>query len=206
MKTMKIASLWAGLLLSATAAFPQVFEVSLHGGVSNLSNSRLGTLDTTSAIGLPTSVNLSLQDGFRIGFRTTLNSYRFAGHEFGYAYNRTQLRYEYATPVEQGMAIHQGFYNFLLYATREGSRVRPFAAGGAHFNNYVPPGSSATYGGGSTKFGFNYGAGVKVRIGDKWAIRLDARQYQNGHPFDLPGSPSGLLRQNEFSIGFGLVL
>ena len=46
------------------------------------------------------------------------------------------------------MAIHQGGYNFLLYATPEGTRIRPFATGGVVFANYVPPGASATSGGG----------------------------------------------------------
>ena len=58
-----------------------------------------------------------------------------------------------------GMAIHQGFYNFLVYATREGKRVRPFATGGAHFANFVPPGATATYGQGDNQFGYNYGGG-----------------------------------------------
>ena len=53
---------------------------------------------------------------------------KWIGHEVGYGYNRTHLRFETETPpVEQGMAIHQGFYNFMVYGTPEGSHVRPFA-------------------------------------------------------------------------------
>src|SRR4029453_17143581 len=111
----------------------------------------------------------SLDDGFRLAFRLTLNSWRLFGQEFGYAYNRTHLLLD--GQDQGGMAIHQGFYNFLVYATPEGSRFRPFAVGGGHFSNFVPPGSSATQGGGDTKFGVAYGGGLKVRVGEKWQVR-----------------------------------
>ena len=103
------------------------------------------------------------------------------------------------------MAIHQGFYNFLLYATKEGSRVRPFGTGGVHFSNFVPPGSSAGQGGGNTKFGVNYGAGIKVRLTSMFGLRFDFRQYATGKPFGLPQA-NGWLRQNEISASFGLML
>ena len=80
------------------------------------------------------------------------------------------------------MAIHQGFYNMLVYATPEGSRFRPFATGGGHFSNFVPP-CSAQYGQGSNKFGVNYGGGLKVRVSDKFLVRADYRQYLTGKPF-----------------------
>ena len=103
------------------------------------------------------------------------------------------------------MAIHQGFYNFLLYATPEGSRVRPFVTGGGHFSNFVPPGASATQGSGDNKIGFNYGAGVKVRITPTWLFRVDYRDYNTGTPFDLPGA-EGRLRQTEISAGVSFTL
>jgi opacity protein-like surface antigen len=177
----------------------QSAEFAVIGGVSRLNNSNIGTLVDANGVS-----NYSLGDGWRIGFRMTLNNWRFFGHEFGYGYNRSQLR---TSTQEQGMAIHQGLYTFLAYATPEGSKVRPFAAGGAHFNTYTPPGTSVTSGGGSTKFGFNYGGGVKVRITDIFAIRFDVRQYQNGKPFgEVLQNRRGLLGQLEVSLGFGLVI
>jgi opacity protein-like surface antigen len=184
------------MLVSSAILSAQTAEFSMHGGVSRLNNKNIGNLLTD---------NYSLQDGWRIGFRTTLNTYRFFGHEFGYAYNRTQLRNETAKS-EFGMAIHQGLYNFLAYATRDGRAVRPFVTGGVHFNNYTPPGTSVTSGGGSTKFGFNYGGGVKVRITPILAIRFDARYYQNGKPFDFLTNRKGLMGQLEASVGFGFVI
>ncbi len=188
------------LLLATGLAYGQSAEFSVTGGVSRLNNSQIGGFADSTG-----SSAFSLRDGWRIGFRTTVNNWRFFGHEFGYGYNRTQLREE-GTGTETGMAIHQGFYNFLVYATPDGSKVRPFAAGGAHFNNYTPPGTSVTSGGGSAKIGFNYGGGVKFRVSPIFAIRFDVRQYQNGKPFDFLQNRKGLIGQLEVSLGFGLVI
>src|SRR5262245_18853098 len=114
------------LLFASVTAFTQSAEFSITGGVSRLNNNDLGVLLDSSG-----STAYSLQNGWRLGFRTTLNNWRFFGHEFGYGYNRTQLRDE-NTKTDTGMAIHQGFYTFLAYAMKEGSKVRPFAAGGVH--------------------------------------------------------------------------
>ena len=138
--------------------------------------------------------------------RMTLNSGDFKGHETGYAYNRTQLvQNGEGASSQTGMAIHQGFYNYLLYPTREGSRIRPFAAGGVHFANYVPPGASATSGGGSTKFGVNYGGGIKIRVSERFLLRFDARQFLNPKPFGLI-NPGGWIRMNEYSTSLAFVL
>lgn len=183
----------APLILTAMSvgAHAQVAEFSVSGGVSNLQNSSLGS-------------GYSLDDGWRLVFRITLNSWAIFGQEFGYAYNRSHLLL--AGADQGGMAIHQGFYNFLVYATPEGKRIRPFATGGVHFSNFVPPGASATYGQGSTKFGVNYGVGIKARISDKFQIRGDFRQFLTGKPFGDTLPVSGTLRQNEISVGFGFVL
>ena len=191
------------LVLCAMPAFSQVLELAVGGGQSRLSNAGLGQLDATST----QQNDYSLKGGYRINFRMTTNSGDFTGHEFGYAYNRTQLLQNSpdGSNVSTGMAIHQGFYNYLLYPTREGFRIRPFAAGGVHFNNYVPPGASATQGGGSTKFGVNYGGGLKVRVSEKFMIRFDVRQYINPKPFGFI-NPGGWMKMNEFSSSFAFVL
>jgi opacity protein-like surface antigen len=199
---MKPTRLCVLTLALAAAAAAQVAEFSFSGGQSRLSNRAIGSLSTGAGA---KSDDLELRDGFRFGFRMTLNNWRFFGHEVGYAYNRTQLRVNGTPPQDFGTAIHQGFYNFLVYAMPEGSKVRPFAAGGGHFSSFQFPGYSVTQGGGSTKFGFNYGGGLKVRAGEKFIVRFDLRQYQTGKPFDFP-MQSGLLRQTEISAGFGIGL
>ena len=190
------------LMLLAVPAWSQALELAAGGGQSRLSNTGLGKLDAAST----QQDDYRLKGGFRMVMRMTFNSGDFTGHETGYAYNRTQLVENLATGTsETGMAIHQGFYNYLLYPTREGSRVRPFVAGGFHFANYVPPGASATSGGGSTKFGVNYGAGLKIRMTEKFLLRFDVRQYMNPKPFGLINA-TGWIRMNEYSTSLAFVL
>jgi opacity protein-like surface antigen len=192
------------VLACAGSAWGQTFEVWFNGGQSILSNRGLGTLNVDqNGTPLPgaSKNDFQLEDGFRFSFRMALNNDSHFGHEVQYAYSRTQLN---SGGVKQGMAIHQGGYNFLLYATNEGTRIRPFATGGVGFANYVPPGSSATSGGGDNKFGVNYGGGVKMRVTSLFGVRLDVRQYTTPKPFDLP-LKEGWLRQTEISAGFGVM-
>jgi hypothetical protein len=182
-----------GVLLLASAIFShaQVAEFGIAGGISKLSDKELGA-------------GYALDDGMSIIFRLTVNNWVFMGQEFGYGYNRTKLNF--GTQSLGGMAYHQGFYNLLIYATPEGSRVRPFATGGGHFSNYVPPGASATQGQGENKFGLNYGGGIKVRVSEKFLFRVDVRQFMNGKPFGDFFPVSGSLRQTQFSAGLSFVL
>ena len=184
-------------LACATSAWGQLFEVWFNGGQSLMSNNGLGT---TALVG-GSKDDVKLEDGFRFSIRMALNNESHFGHEVQYAYSRTQLN---ISGVSQGMAIHQGGYNFLLYATPEGTRFRPFATGGVGFSNYVPPGSSAASGGGYNKFGVNYGGGVKMRVTSLFGARLDVRQYTTPKPFDLP-LREGWIRQTEISAGFGVI-
>src|SRR5713101_6945007 len=182
-------------------AWAQAGEFWFDAGESVLSNSGIGT---DQAVG-GTSKDVELTNGFRFGFRFCFNQGDHFGHEVQYAYSRTHVKFNDHGGAQQGMAIHQGGYNFLGYLTKEGSKIRPFGTAGVQFSNFVPPGSSATYGGGENKFGFNYGAGVKVKVGPKFGVRFDVRQYVSGKPSFGLALTSGLLRQTEVSAGFGLV-
>jgi opacity protein-like surface antigen len=186
-----------------TVALAQVAEIGAHGGVSLMRNNGIGSLFATSdAAARPDDT--TIQDGWRLGFRLTLNNPNFFGHEFGYAYNRANWKIR-ITGEEAGSAVHQGFYNFLVYSAREGKPVRPFVTGGAGFNTYVFPGYSVSSGGGSTKFGVNAGGGVKFKISPMMLMRFDVRAYTTPKPFDLPGQ-RGWIRQIETSIGLSLAL
>jgi hypothetical protein len=72
-----------GLILFAGVglATAQVGELSISGGVSRFGNASLGT--TIDQLGNP--VAITIDNGFRLTFRFALNTYRFMGHEFGYA-------------------------------------------------------------------------------------------------------------------------
>ena len=174
-------------LVVASLASAQVLEIGPQFGVNRLTNSTLSESD-----------GAKLDSGFRFGFRVGLNTHARLGHEVGYAYNRTNLLY---AGQSLGMGTHQGFYDLLLYPIEEGSKVRPFIAGGVQFSNFVPPGSSATSGGGDTKFGVNYGAGVKVRATEKFLIRLGVQQFLSPKPDWFFEPPKGWLRMNEISLG-----
>lgn len=187
----------AGILLLPVVLAAQSFEAGFHAGPARINGSDIGTLQVGS------TDRITLDNGFRFGGRMTLNQGLFFGHEVGYAYNRT--KWHIGSNESAGSAIHQGFYNGLVYATPEGNRVRPFAAGGAHFSNFIFPGLSVTQGGGSNKIGVNYGGGIKVRVSPKYLIRFDVRQYLQGKPFGFPGQ-SGRLTLLEISAGFSIHL
>lgn len=176
-------------------------EVWFDAGESILSSASLGTTNAFSG----TPNDFQLNNGFRFGFRADFNTQGFFGHEVQYAYSRTALQENQPPPASsQGMAIHEGGYNFLVYATKEGSRIRPFGTGGIQFENFVPPGSSAASGGGNTKYGFNFGGGVKVRLTGNFAGRVDVREYLSGKPFGATFlQQSGWFKQTEVSVGIG---
>jgi hypothetical protein len=186
------------LLCACAAVSPaQVGEISLSFGDSIFKDNILGSV--TDLFGV---TQYKVGDGFRVTARLTLNTKRFIGHEFGYGYSRSKLAVV-GSPDNVSMPIHQGFYDFLVYAAPEGSWVRPFVAGGGQFSTFVPPGASATYGTGTTKYGGNFGGGVKVKVNSMFAIRLDFRDYVTTKPFDLAGK-SGALHQIEASAGLAL--
>ena len=183
-------------------------------------SSTIGTYSTD-----PTSGNYIMKGGFRLVLRMTLNQWRFFGHEFGYAYSRTKIDLPAAAltttssgissgPVQPGSTVpvgtstsqsvpsHQGFYNFLVYAAPEGFRVRPFATGGVQFTAFSTPGS---YYNRETKYGINYGGGLKFKVKEPWGFRLDVRQYNMGKPFKLYNN-SGRLLMWEFSGGVSFLL
>jgi opacity protein-like surface antigen len=184
------------LLCAAAAVAPaQVGEFSISGGVSHFGSASLG-----DSAGSP----VDLHDGFHLGLRFTLNTYKFFGHEFGYGYSHTNIQIHTDPVQDNSTSIHQGFYDFLVYATPEGSRIRPFAAAGANFTSFYPPGASVYNGGGQTKFGFNYGAGIKVKITPLFNVRFDVRDYNTGKPFNFDNA-SGRLNQLQVSVGVGLM-
>ena len=209
------------VLACSTAAFGQSFEASFSGGQTLIpaKSAFIGTYSTD-----PASGTYKMKDGFRLSLRMTINQWRFMGHEFGYAYSHTSLEIPPGalsatgsgtiptppgpTPAATasssvGVPAHQGFYDFLVYAAPEGFRVRPFAAGGVQFTAFSQPG--AYYGNRETKYGINYGAGVKVKVKENWGMRLDARQYNMSKPFSLPNA-SGRFLMWEFSGGISFLM
>jgi opacity protein-like surface antigen len=182
---------------SAATALGQVGEIAVSGGSSRMNKNSLGSIVVDEAGNTADAVTTT---DFRLGVRLTFNTQRFFGHELGYAYNHGKLKF---AGTEYGMPIHQFGYNFLGYLTPEGSKIRPFGTGGVHFSTFYPPGASVFEGNGVTKFGYNYGGGVKIRVSESWITRFDFRDYVTAKP-DFGLSPKGMLHQFEISAGFGL--
>ncbi|MBV8845512.1 MAG: outer membrane beta-barrel protein [Bryobacterales bacterium] len=192
-RTGRCALVIASLLGASGSAWGQAAELWFNAGESLLS----------SGLGGLTPNDYYLTNGFRFGFAFTFNPKMFFGAEVAYNYNRTHLHSTSLGADLGGMAIHQGDFNALAYATKEGSRIRPFATGGIGFANYVPPGTSATSGGGSTEFSVNYGGGIKVKLTSLISARLDYKQYATPKPFGLPNA-SGWVHQNVITGGVGI--
>ncbi len=192
---------WAAF--GAAAAYGQAAEASLSMGAGILKNNDLGSLGVTVN---GVEQRLSVGNGFRLSARLSLNTWEHFGHEFGYGYNHTSL--QVGTQGSVGMGVHQGFYDFMVYATPTDSKVRPFVCGGGGFASFFPPGSSAFSGNGITKFSYNYGGGVKAKVTSIYGVRFDIRDYVTGKPF---GSSSGvtdvhgLLHNVEVSAGFEIL-
>ncbi|MGC8794665.1 MAG: outer membrane beta-barrel protein [Bryobacteraceae bacterium] len=199
---MKLGSILIGLCLLASAALQaQVGEFSISAGRAASRNNVLGTAaDLTGAL-----LRYKSETNFRLGFRLTFNNQRHFGHEIGYAYNRGKFTASTTPPSEVGMPVHQGIYNFLAYVTPEGSAVRPFITGGGHFSTFYPPGTGVFSGNGVTKFGFNYGGGIKFRISPLLMLRMDLRDYTTAKPFgEYFPDQKGMLHMLEVSMGVGI--
>jgi opacity protein-like surface antigen len=194
---MRYTTILAIFLIASLSALAQTAELSASVGAARISNGLLGDLGT--------GTKLNANATYRIGVRFTFNMGGHMGHEIGYAYNHAKLTETLGGAKSDigGLPVHQGMYNFLGYATKPGTLLRPFATAGIHFSSYFPPGSSVFSGNGTTKFGFNYGAGVKFKIGALMLGRLDFREYMNGKP-DFGTKPSGLLHMYEISAGVGV--
>jgi hypothetical protein len=103
------------VLAASAAAYGQVGEISVSGGGAKFGGGSPGVADPT------TNTEVKVNGGFRFDIRLTLNSYRFFGHEFGYGYSRST----YKVPDDVSVPMHQGYYDFLVYATPEGAKIRP---------------------------------------------------------------------------------
>ena len=186
------------LMLGALPVFGQGAEIGVTVGWGKF---------TTNAIGLEEAfgeepAEYTIDDGLRIGTRMGLNTGNFIGHEFSYAWQKSKL--DILDQSFGSMSIHNIYYNFMLHATPEGSVIRPFVTGGGGVSVFNPPGVSSFSGAGDNKFGYNYGAGIKIKMTESYGIRLDVRDHVTGKPFDLPNN-DGRLHNLEISAGFALL-
>jgi Outer membrane protein beta-barrel domain len=191
----------------STMAWGQAGEFWFNYGWNFFQNNGLGTTLAFSN----SSNDVSLGSGYRFSFRFNFNVKDHFGAEIGYAFNHMSLDFDQAaaaalgspTALSYAMHMHQGTFNGVYYPlTTTDSKVRPFLTAGVQFDNFVPPGGSSYNG--STKFGANFGGGVKVHIHGIWAARFDAREYVTPKPSFGFANNSGALWQTEVSAGVGI--
>jgi len=203
------------LSVFSVSAWGQAGEIWFNFGESLLQNSGLGTDLAFNG----TSNDIKLDNGYRFSFRFNFNVGDHYGAEVGYAFNHTDLDFNSAagaaigagtstttigasTATSFAMHMHQGTFDGLYYPfTTDKDKIRPFLVGGVQFDNFVPPGASSYSG--STKFGANFGGGVKVKVKGMWGIRFDAREYVTPKPSFGFALNSGALWQSEISAGVG---
>ena len=197
------------LVALAVPAWPQSAEMGISAGYGSLGESDISVTEIAATASRET---YSLSNGVRIGARMGFNTRRFIGHEASYAYQHARLDVLASAPEATETAdlgairAHHFYYNALLHAAPTGFPVRPFVTGGGGFSSFFLPGISSLSGGGDTKFGYNYGGGVKLNF-FQYGIRFDVRNHVTGKPFGryLP-NVDGKLNNTEFSVTFYVLL
>lgn len=192
------AAVAIGLIL-CVRAYAQEAEIGVTAGYGSF---RQG--DLASFGGGGDSTLYEYTGGVRIGARMSFDFRDYFAHEVSYAFqsakfvetantdsNATQ------TVLATSSQIHNYSYNFTAHATPRDSRARPFVTGGGGVTAFIPPGYSSFQARGETKFGYNYGAGIKFLLSDKYGIRFDVRNHSVGKPFFQ--NADGMLRLMEIS-------
>jgi opacity protein-like surface antigen len=195
------------LLVCSLSASAQYAEMGITGGYGMFRDGELARFGQFGG----GSETYALDDGIRIGFRMSFDFRRYFAHEVAYNWQRAKLRI--TNVLDEGLtrqvsenssSIHNYYYNFVAHMTPRDTVVRPFVTAGGGFSNFLPPGASALSGGGDTKFGYNYGTGVKFLLSDRYGLRFDVRDHVTGKPFfrDLPGRLHNVETSATFSILF----
>jgi hypothetical protein len=201
------------LLVSAlvVCAWGQTYEVSAESGLARMSKAPLGSVTVDSPLDNDTMFKAT---AYSYGVRLTYNPYQYYGHEAGYEYTRATLRVNIPdangnrTLFEDKVAIHQAFYNFLIYFMPKGERWRPFITGGVQAFNYGNPKTAGWTGVATHNYGFNYGGGLKLKLFNHIQARFDLREAITTKPYKLNAVDytnfSGWLRHREASVGIGI--
>lgn len=179
------ALLLTSVSLSATA---QTWEVGVGGG---------GSFYTAKSISAARVIgDAKLDSGWLVtGYLGNNVSERWGG-EIRYAFQQNDLKLQSSgTTVKFGARSHAIHYDFLLHATKRGSKVRPFAAFGAGFKGYqgtgrevpVQPLANLAF---LTRTNdwkpiISVGGGVKFAVGKNAMIRADIRDYITWFPKNL---------------------
>lgn len=192
-------------MISALPLSAQYAEMGITGGYGMLRGGELASFGLFGG----GSESYEIDDGIRIGFRMSFDYRGYFAHEIAYNWQRSKFRIvtdaaDTREVFETSTQVHNYYYNFVVHATPRDTRVRPFVTAGGGFSSFVPPGASALSGQGDTKFGYNYGAGIKFLLSDRYGLRFDVRDHITGKPLfqDLPGRLHNVETSATFSFLF----
>lgn len=195
---MRLAASLSLLVISfAALSTAQVAEVSVSLRRSQISGNDLGSFGFAE---LP----VRLDSGYGVAVRLDLPSSRFLAHELSYGFDRDELKL--SAESQGSVTVHQFFYDLVLHLTPRDAPLRPFVVGGLGFSGFFPPESDLVQTAGITKFGFNYGGGLKFKLNRLLGLRVDVRDHVSSKPniLSLP-DVTGKLHQVEFSAGVSLL-
>jgi hypothetical protein len=163
----------------------------------------------------PKDDDTTFRNGYSNGIRLTWNPHRYYGYELGYLQSyptlRVKIQASKSAPKEtfdRKVTLHQAFFDFLVYWMPKNERWRPYVAMGVQAQQSRNPHDIPQWSGYSTRnYGFHYGLGLKIKLFNHAQVRLDARDYWTGMPYDLSfqdmTQAGGFVRQQEASVGIG---
>lgn len=195
----------------------QTFELGLTGGYTRLNEPALGAFDTSELNGKDDDVQL-IGDKYVEGIRFTANLWNYYGVEGEYlrtgALVKTRNSQDDGTGTavvttgEDKIHVNQISVNMIAYFMPRTRRWRPFITAGLGRATFGEPRIDSWFRGSSTNYGFNYGGGIKLTPFRHAVIRLDARQYFSGKPWDpiYVGTDfkfGGIMHHWEATVGIG---
>jgi opacity protein-like surface antigen len=194
------------LTLSALSARAEGIDIGIGFGYADAGKRRAGTILVQDAAGAETPADITMGSGITVVPRMTLNFSDYLSHDLSFSISRANVKVDLAGEnlFDNSSTIGQGMYNLLVHATKDGSKIRPYVAGGGGLVLFYPPGAGLFSGVNTVRPGLNYGAGVRFQATDAFHARVDFRQTIAPNPRLFQGQDaSGLFRQNQVTFGIG---
>ena len=189
-----IALCLAVALAAATACMAQPWEIGGAAGVGWYRDVTVANSAGTAKAGFASQASAGLVIGEDL--------FQHLGGEFRYTFRDGDLVLK-SDSRQAGMEgqAHAFHYDLLLHATRKGSRVRPFVAGGGGIKWYIGNGRerasqpltnfAALTRASQTEGLISFGGGVKAALASHIIFRVDFRDYVTPFPDKLFAAPKG---------------
>ena len=201
------AAVLAFLVGSSALLHAEGIDVGVGIGFADAGKRKAGTIQVDDGIGGQIPSEVTMGRGILIVPRMTLNTGDYLSHDLSFSYSRAgvEVNADGQNLFDGGTTLGQFMYNMLLHATKDGSKIRPYVAGGGGIVMFYPPGAGLTSGVNTIRPGLNYGAGVRFQATERWHARVDFRQTIAPNPRLFQGQEAtGTFRQNQVSFGIGV--